>query len=53
MEGSWCPVDGSEAQNIIRAAEAPPDSPFRPRFRRRAGEIVVAPELGGGGRRGL
>eukprot|EP00904_Undaria_pinnatifida_P013688 jgi/Undpi1/944/HiC_scaffold_10.g04408.m1 len=52
MEGSWYPVDGSEAQNIIRAAEAPPDSPFRPRFRRRSGEIVVTPGLGGGGASG-
>ncbi|CAN0460374.1 unnamed protein product, partial [Ectocarpus sp. 12 AP-2014] len=33
--------EGSEAQNIIRQAEAPPDSPFRPRFRRRSGEIAI------------
>lgn len=43
MDYPWHPSDGSEAQNIIRAAEAPPDSPFRPRFRRRSGEIVVPP----------
>lgn len=37
----WHVDDGSEAQNIIRQAEAPPDSPFRPRFRRRSGEIAI------------
>lgn len=39
MAYPWHPDDGSEAQNIIRQAEAPPDSPFRPRFRRRSGEL--------------
>eukprot|EP00903_Cladosiphon_okamuranus_P012199 g11442.t1 len=46
MDYSWHPDDGSEAQNIIRQAEAPPDSPFRPRYRRRSGELVP---LGMGG----
>lgn len=53
MDFGWHPGDGgSEAQNIIRAAEAPPDSPFRPRFRRRSGEIVLASGGGGGGSSG-
>lgn len=48
MSFPWHPDDGSEAQNIIRQAEAPPDSPFRPRFRRRSGEIAVPVGFGAG-----
>lgn len=48
MDG-WDPYEGSEAQNIIRQAEIAPDSPFRPRFRRRFGETVPPPVFGGGG----
>lgn len=56
MAYPWHPDDGSEAQNIIRQAEAPPDSPFRPRFRRRSGELfplqggmaTIAPPAGSG-----
>lgn len=47
LDYSWYPgAGGSEAQNIIRQAEAAPDSPFRPRSRRRSdnlGSGVVAP----------
>lgn len=45
----WQPGAGSEAQNIIRQAEAPPDSPFRPRSRRRSSGEVVAPPPNGPG----
>ncbi len=48
MAYPWHPDDGSEAQNIIRQAEAPPDSPFRPRFRRRSGEMPL-PGFGAAG----
>lgn len=52
MDYSWHPEDGSEAQNIIRQAEAPPDSPFRPRFRRRSGEIALPAGFGAPGAAG-
>lgn len=48
MDG-WNTYEGSEAQNIIRQAEIAPDSPFRPRFRRRFGETVAPPVFGGRG----
>lgn len=50
LDYPWQPGNGSEAQNIIRAAEAPPDSPFRPRSRRRAshgeGGVIAPPSNG-------
>lgn len=47
LDCPWYPgAGGSEAQNIVRQAEGAPDSPFRPRSRRRSdnlGSGVVAP----------